>query len=313
MNRIRLVAFLMVGLVACALAGCAEDFGGQAASPQQAAAPSPPRFVKADHLCADLIGRKPDVAAVKKDLQGLLTTDPDGVVVRYYRAPYARTTNVSELAAGANSILELGATPNGNFDYIYIVNLAVSDSRISASNKIYLDYDDLAEHEVRFDPTNGYPNHPYNVVVSDIITLSFMFQDFTQCGVDELLYVQQAMRKGKMAEEMAAFNPLAEKYRAMAAKPQVSEEQRKYIVQANSMTQKKQFDKAMALYGKALEIDPLSFPAAYYNMALIASQQGLYNQAILNMRKYLLLVPGAEDARSAQDKIYEWQAAIGAE
>jgi tetratricopeptide (TPR) repeat protein len=304
----------MALLVACVLSGCAEDFGGQAASPQQAVASAPKRvFVRTEHLCADLINRKPEVAEVKKDLKDILSSDPDSVVVRYYRPPYARSSNISEVTAGAKSVWEIGTTPNGNFDYIYLANLEASDTRISASDKIYVDYDDLLEHEVRFDPTNGYPNHPYNVVVTDIITLSFMFEDFTRCVVDEFLYVQQSLWKEKTAEAMAAFQSTADKYRAMPAKPQVSEEQRKYIVQANSMTQKKQFEKAMALYEKALEIDPVAFPAAYYNMALIASQQGNYHRAILNMRKYLLLVPNAEDARTAQDKIYEWQAAVGAE
>ncbi|MEW5774182.1 MAG: tetratricopeptide repeat protein [Thermodesulfobacteriota bacterium] len=313
MNLDRRVVFLMALLVACVLAGCVEDFAGQGVSPEQAAPPPPQRFVKEEHLCADLIGRKPDVAEVKKDLADILSSDPDSVVVRYYRPPYARSTNMAELIAGAKNIHEIGFTPNGNFDFIYIANLAVSDARISAGDNIYLEYEDLLNHEVRFDPANGYPNHPYNVVVSDVITFSFMFEDFTRCVTDELLYVQQSMWKGRMAEDLAAFQPVVDRLRAMPSKPQVSEEQRKYIVQANSMTQKKQFDKAMALYGKALDVDPASFPAAYYNMALIASQQGNYHQAILNMRKYLLLAPQAEDARTAQDKIYEWQAAVGAE
>lgn len=42
-------------------------------------------------------------------------------------------------------------------------------------------------------------------------------------------------------------------------------------------------------------------------MALIAAEMKTYSYAILNMRKYLLLMPDAEDARKAQDKIYEWE------
>lgn len=48
-------------------------------------------------------------------------------------------------------------------------------------------------------------------------------------------------------------------------------------------------------------------PEAYYNMALNAAEMKTYYYAILNMRKYLLLMPDAEDARKAQDKIYEWE------
>jgi hypothetical protein len=42
-------------------------------------------------------------------------------------------------------------------------------------------------------------------------------------------------------------------------------------------------------------------------MALIAAQMGMYKYAILNMKKYLMLTPSAEDARAAQDKIYVWE------
>jgi hypothetical protein len=40
---------------------------------------------------------------------------------------------------------------------------------------------------------------------------------------------------------------------------------------------------------------------------LLSAQIHNFNDAILNMKKYLMLVPDAEDARSAQDKIYEWE------
>jgi len=43
---------------------------------------------------------------------------------------------------------------------------------------------------------------------------------------------------------------------------------------------------------------------------LILAKVGQYNSAINRMRKYLKLVPEAEDARAAQDKIYEWEAEI---
>lgn len=35
-----------------------------------------------------------------------------------------------------------------------------------------------------------------------------------------------------------------------------------------------------------------------------------YPSSIFYMKKYLMLVPDASDARSAQDKIYEWEEKI---
>jgi tetratricopeptide (TPR) repeat protein len=88
---------------------------------------------------------------------------------------------------------------------------------------------------------------------------------------------------------------------------QITEEQRKYIVQANAFNDQKNYDKALELYESAMEINPFSYPEGYYNMALIAAGSKYFEYAIFNMKKYLILVPDAPDARTAQDKIYEWE------
>jgi len=54
-------------------------------------------------------------------------------------------------------------------------------------------------------------------------------------------------------------------------------------------------------------MDPVSYPAAYSNLALLTAQLKNYEGAIFYMKKYLLLGPEAADARNAQDKIYEWE------
>lgn len=87
----------------------------------------------------------------------------------------------------------------------------------------------------------------------------------------------------------------------------VSEEQRKLIVQANGLGQQKMYEDAIAYYYKALEINSLSYPPAYFNIALLQAQNGRFDLAIMYMKYYLLLSPGATDARAAQDKIYEWE------
>jgi len=106
---------------------------------------------------------------------------------------------------------------------------------------------------------------------------------------------------------LSAFESKAAEYRALKVKPPISEEQRKFIVQANAMSQQKEYAEALSRYLKAVEIDPVSYPAAYFNMALLSAQLQRYRVAITYMRQYLLLEPEATDARSAQDKIYEWE------
>ena len=107
--------------------------------------------------------------------------------------------------------------------------------------------------------------------------------------------------------QRALFASLAAQYRGLAVKPPMPEEQRKYIVQANALSRIKDYDGAIDLYQKAIHVDPVSYPGAYFNLALLYAQTTQFDMAISCMKQYLLLVPEAKDARSAQDKIYEWE------
>jgi len=125
---------------------------------------------------------------------------------------------------------------------------------------------------------------------------------------DLLFYMQNYYGKKYSIEELQRFKQIADNYHTITEKPAFSEEQRKYIVQANALNDNKDYTAAIQYYDKAIALNPVSYPAGYYNLALIASLAGNYNYAILNMKKYLLLLPNAPDAREAQDKIYGWEA-----
>jgi tetratricopeptide (TPR) repeat protein len=129
---------------------------------------------------------------------------------------------------------------------------------------------------------------------------------------DDLFYIQQNLDNlDKYNEDkLAAFKETADQYRALKVKPPVSEEQRKFIVQANALTEQKDYTGAIDHYKKAIELDQTSYPAAYYNMALLYAREHRFRLAIEYMNRYLLLEPEAKDARSAQDKIYEWEATL---
>jgi hypothetical protein len=87
----------------------------------------------------------------------------------------------------------------------------------------------------------------------------------------------------------------------------VSEEQRRLIVQANALTQQKQYSKASYQYRRVIELDQTAYPETYFNLASLSDQENFPVSAIFYMKHYLLLVLDAKDARSAQDKIYEWE------
>ena len=127
---------------------------------------------------------------------------------------------------------------------------------------------------------------------------------------DYLYYFQHQYAIQRYDSLLNAFKPLAAQYCELREKPPVLEEQRKFIVQANIFNEQKMYEKAIELYNKAIEFDQTSYPAAYSNLALLSAQVNQFDAAIYYMKKYLLLEPEATDARSAQDKIYEWEAKL---
>ncbi len=114
----------------------------------------------------------------------------------------------------------------------------------------------------------------------------------------------------KRYKEINSFRPIADKYRALLEKPLISEEQRRYIVQANGFNEQRLYGKAIELYIKAIKSDQTAYPAAYSNLALLYAQLNKFDAAVYYMKKYLMLEPDAADARGAQDKIYLWEVQI---
>jgi tetratricopeptide (TPR) repeat protein len=133
--------------------------------------------------------------------------------------------------------------------------------------------------------------------------------DEAKTAADALYVIQQVVKnyRDKLNRELANFEPVAAQYRSLGNKPQIAEEQRKLIVQANALTEQKQFVQAREKYRQAMELDRTAYPAAYFNLALLEAQMNLPFAAVAYMKQYLLLAPDARDARSAQDKIYEWE------
>ena len=124
---------------------------------------------------------------------------------------------------------------------------------------------------------------------------------------DYLYFFQHPFLAKKYDILLAQFKPIAEQYRALTVKLPISEEQRRYIVQANALSEEKDYVRAISMYNKVIEMDPVAYPAAYSNLALLTAAIKNYDGAIFYMKKYLLLGPEDADARSAQDKIYEWE------
>lgn len=109
--------------------------------------------------------------------------------------------------------------------------------------------------------------------------------------------------RGKIKEDLFKIYPL------LKTKPEVSEFVRRYMVQASGATSDKKYDDAVRLWTTALGISPW-IPMAYYNRALLYELKGQVRNSIADMELYLALAPEASDARSARDRIYEWEGKI---
>jgi tetratricopeptide (TPR) repeat protein len=132
--------------------------------------------------------------------------------------------------------------------------------------------------------------------------------DYAKRFADDIVYLQNI--RFLSDNPRSDFDSIAAEYRSLKVKPEIPEEARKYIVQANAMTQAKNYKQAIEYYNDAIRVNP-AIPMIYNNQALLYAMIGRYNEAINCMKKYLKLSPDADDARAMQDKIYEYEAMTG--
>jgi len=302
MGRVRRLVLVLAGILALSFTqGCSS------ASPMQRELMDAPPFVRAEHICPAPGRKDVDVAAARKDLGSLLRHVRNGMAI-FYKKP---------LNEGQGSAMdgaqELVQTPVTYGAYGLVAGtIRVTESRVVISDRMSFDFAELAEPSIQLTRYTSSNELEWNgtVEIKDVVDIVFHDSDQARCVADTFRFIQAAERR-KLEDGAAAFQPQAEQYRAMANKPPVTEEQRKFVVQADAMAQEKNYAKALDLYAKALAISAVSYPAAHYNMALIAAELGHYHGAIASMKKYMLLVSDPAEVRSAQDKIYEWQAKTG--
>ncbi|MBN1834131.1 MAG: hypothetical protein JW896_18685 [Deltaproteobacteria bacterium] len=262
--------------------------------------------------------------AVKKDLTYLLASAKPGI--KYYRQQginhYAEEEALKALLKGKKGPISFYYNSDKELLHMVFGSIDVLDDRIEVSRSIAFFYSDLIDQDIAARKTDEsfafarvivgkYRSFecPYKIHFPGL--MSFMFENpgDAQRFADDLLFIKQVqlVQKEKYDKRLALFEAKAAHYREQKIKPPVSEEQRRFIVQANALSKQKKYYRAIDMYTKVIEIDPVSYPAAYFNMALLYAQIHRFNMAISSMKQYLVLEPEAKDARSAQDKIYEWE------
>ena len=117
--------------------------------------------------------------------------------------------------------------------------------------------------------------------------------------------VLAAAAKGAAVDDKG-FDQVVASYAAANPKPELSEEARRFRVQAEAAARRKEFSMAADRYGQALKIAPW-WPQGHYDLAVVYGELGQFSRAIGEMQRYLRLAPDAPNAREAKDKIYEWE------
>lgn len=186
----------------------------------------------------------------------------------------------------------------GGYMKIWTHSIPVDSDRIDIPFFPFF-YEDLLEFDIVIDNNE--------IKLPSGVKLQFFSTAAKERIADDLFFIQQELKK-KQVEQLTLFESQAAKYRTLKVKPPISEEQRKLSVQANAVSQTlKDYAAAIDLYKKAIGLDPVSYPGAYFNTALLYAQMQKYNNAIFYMKQHLMLEPKAKDSRRAQDKIYEWE------
>ena len=124
---------------------------------------------------------------------------------------------------------------------------------------------------------------------------------------DALFKLRQAVSSNRAPTgDDASFSEIARNYQGSNPKPSLPEDAHRFAVQAEGAVHDKDFDGAADFYQQALAIAPW-WPEGHFNRALVLAANDEFSYAIVEMKRYMTLVPNATDARAAQDKIYDWE------
>lgn len=126
---------------------------------------------------------------------------------------------------------------------------------------------------------------------------------------DALFVLQSRARLLRGPDYARRFDEAVVRYRGAAVKPELPEEVRRYLVQAGALVRANDPDRASCLYVLGLELAPW-WAEGHYDLAIYSAALDEFDDAIIEMKRYLALAPDAPDARAAQEQVYEWEVKV---
>ncbi len=256
--------------------------------------------------------------AARKDLAGLLENRESNLHL-YFFSKYCAQHGLEDLMRAEEwSVIEKGVVAGARrFDMycprnfpceidIETKTISVQDGMLKETSRLFVRYEDLPDLPIT---VKKFKNGEAVFLGDRQVAIGGLNEEEAHRIANDLFFMQQDFKNLKKENEhrRALFASLAAQYRSLEVKHTIPEKQRKYVVQANALNRLKDYYGAIPLYLKAIDVNPVSYPGAYFNLALLNAQIKRYGSAIRYMKQYLLLASDARDARSARDKIYEWE------
>ena len=134
-----------------------------------------------------------------------------------------------------------------------------------------------------------------------------MPNDWPKIIGDSILRLKLEYDKFNSADGMEKFKEVALQYQQANPKPDITEDVRRLKIQAEDALNAKRLTDSLEKYQKIIDIAPW-WPDAHFNRALMLAELQCFDSSMNEMKRYLMLVPDSPLARSAQDKIYSWEA-----
>jgi hypothetical protein len=156
--------------------------------------------------------------------------------------------------------------------------------------------------EVRF----GGTDHGTTLTLSDAWVIDMRHAPDTAVQLADALNVLKQGATVGAAEIGQRFAAIAKNYREGPTKPEFPEVAREAKVKAEIALKQKHLVDALNYYGEAIHFAPW-WPEGHFNRAHLFAELNSYDEAMREMKLYLMLVPDAPDARAAQDQIYAWE------
>jgi hypothetical protein len=144
-----------------------------------------------------------------------------------------------------------------------------------------------------------------------IENIKYLKNHVSRSGVNYLYKLKKKALYNAELAKLNEFETVARQYREAHQKPPFPEEAIKFKVQAEFAFEQKRYADATNLYAAAIKVAPWE-PELHYNRAIILATSELsnYREAIMEMKKYLMLAPNASYARDAKNNIYKWESMI---